>query len=201
MAQQNPALVVLARIGSPHGVRGALSVNQAGEHLRDFTGKKILICPTQNVVNGILSTYTVKAEMQLNRVDPAKGIPMRIELDGLTDRDVAKGLTNCLIATPLAELRAQVQAERVGQSPNLHDLWYFEIVGLEVIEADSRKPVGKITQIEDLGLNTVLTVETPASGEKGAMTLEIPLEHPNWQKVDLANHAVSISDWQIFLHE
>ena len=199
MAQQNHPLVVLARIGSPHGVRGALSVNQAGEHLRDFTGKKILICPSQNVVNGILSNYTVKAEMLLNRVDPAKGIPARIELAGLTDRDVAKGLTNCLIATPLAELRAQVHAERAGESPNLHDLWYFEIVGLEVIEAESRKPVGKISQVEDLGLNTVVTVETPPSGEKGAITFEIPLEHPNWQKVDLASHTISISDWQIFL--
>lgn len=196
-----PPLVVLARIGSPHGVRGALSVNQAGEHLRDFAGKKILICPSQNVVNGILSNYTIKAEMQLNRVDPAKGVPTRIELEGLSDRDVAKGLTNCLIATPLAELRAQVHAERSGQSPSLHELWYFEIVGLEVVEAESRKPVGKITQIEDLGLNTVVTVETPASGEKGALTFEIPLEHPNWQKADLANHTVSISDWQIFLHE
>ncbi len=195
----NPPLVVLARIGSPHGVRGALSVNQAGEHLREFTAQKVLICPSQNVVNGILSHYTVKAEMLLNRVDPAKGIPARIELAGLTDRDIAKGLTNCLIATPLAELRARVQAERAGKSPRLHDLWYFEIVGLEVIEAGSRKPIGKITEIEDLGLNTVLTVETPASGEKGAVKFEIPLEHPNWQEVDLANHAVSISEWQIFL--
>jgi ribosomal 30S subunit maturation factor RimM len=199
MAQQNPPLVVLARIGSPHGVRGALSVNQAGEHLRDFAGKKILICPTQNVVNGILSNYTIKAEMQLNRVDPAKGTPMRIELEGLSDRDVAKGFTNCLIATPLAELRTRVHAERAGQSPSMHDLWYFEIVGLEVIEADSRKPIGKITQVEDLGLNTVVTVETPPSGEKGALTFEIPLEHPNWQKVDLDSHSVSLSDWQIFL--
>lgn len=197
---QKPPLVVLARIGSPHGVRGALSVNQAGEHLRDFTGKKILICPTQNVVNGILSDYTVKAEMQLNRVEPAKGIPTRIEFDGLTDRDVAKGFTNCLIATPLAELRAQVHAERAGQSPSLHDLWYFEIVGLEVVEADSLKPIGKITHVEDLGLNTVVTVETPPTGEKGAVTFDIPLEHPNWQKADLDRHTVSVSDWQIFLH-
>jgi ribosomal 30S subunit maturation factor RimM len=194
-------LVVLARIGSPHGVRGALSVNQAGEHLRDFTGKKVLICPSQNVVNGILSEYTIKAEMELNRVDPAKGTPMRIELAGLTDRDVAKGLTNCLIATPLSELRAQVQAERAGQAPNLHDLWYFEIMDLMVVEADSLKPVGKIIQVEDLGLNTVVTVETPPSSEKGAIIFEIPLEHPNWQKVDLANHTVSVSDWQIFLHD
>ncbi len=192
-------LVILARIGSPHGVRGALSVNQAGEHLRDFSGKKILICPAQNVVNGILHEYTVKAEMQINRVDPVKGTPLRLELDGLTDRDVAKGFTNCLIATPLAELRAQVQARRSGQSPNLHDLWYFEIVGLEVIEAEGRKPVGKITQVEDLGLNTVITVERPPAGDKGSTALEIPLDHPNWQSVDLANHTVSISDWQIFI--
>lgn len=182
-------------------MRGALSVNQAGEHLRDFTGKKVLICPSQNVVNGILSDYTIKAEMQLNRVDPAKGTPLRIELAGLSDRDIAKALTNCLIATPLAELRAQVHAERSGQSQNLHDLWYFEIIGLEVVEADSLKPVGKITQVEDLGLNTVVTVETPPSGEKGALSFEIPLEHPNWQKADLERHTVSISDWQIFLHE
>ena len=192
-------LVVLARIGSPHGVRGALSVNQAGGHLRDFTGGKVLICHAQSAVNGVLSQYTVAAEMQLNRVEPAKGMPSRIEFADLADRDAAKAFTNCLIATPLAELRAHVHAERAGESPDMHDLWYFEIVGLEVIEAESRKPVGKITNIEDLGLNTVVTVETPPSGEKGALTFEIPLEHPNWKKVDLASHSVSISDWQIFL--
>lgn len=191
-------LVVLARIGSPHGVRGALSVNQAGEHLRHFLGKKIVVCTHPAAAQGIVTDYSTKAELILERVEPAKGEPARIQLAGITDRDRAASLTNFFLAAALTDLRAFAAEERGDRAVEFADLWYFEILGLEVIDAEAGVAIGKITSIEDMGLNTVVSVETNAGVQHGAFTFDIPLNYDHWQTVDLAKNQVQLGNWQIF---
>ena len=198
MSAKEP-VVALARLGSPNGVRGALNVNQAGHHLRGFVGKKITVCKVTGGEAGILTNYTIKGDFTLLRAEPAKGDVTRVQFSEINDRDAAAALTNHVIAAPLAALRAAATAERKNEVISLTDLWYFELLGLSVLDAESGKEIGRIAAVEDLGLNTTVTIEPAAAGSLIVSPLEIPLEYPHWQKPDLSERRIALAEWRAFL--
>ncbi len=198
MSEAKEPLVALARLGRPHGVRGALSVGQAGAHLRHWAGKKVCVCKPLGEAGGTLTDYATKGDFTLSRTEPAKGEITRVQFSEIQDRDAAAALTNFYLAAPLAELRALVIKERGGKVPAMTDLWYFELLGLVVTDADTQKNIGHIAAVEDLGLNTTVVIE-PAAGEAMlAAPLEIPLEYPHWQQLDLPGNRVTLAEWRIF---
>lgn len=185
MSEMKEPLVTLARLGAPHGVRGGLSVNQVGEHLQRFTGKKIAVVDAQGKHKG---------DFTLSRVDGT-----RVQFAELNDRDAAAKLTNYSIAAPLSSLQEMAKAERKNAAQTIAELWYFELVGLTVFDADTQKELGRISVVEDLGLNTVVSIE-PATGESLiAAPLEIPLDYPHWQKPDLETRSVRLAEWRVFI--
>lgn len=191
-------LVFLARIGSPHGVRGALNVNLAGQHLRDFHGKNVSICEPKNLVNGLLTDYGNARSIELARVEPAHGDVQRVQFTGINDRDAAAALTNQMIGAPLDAVRALAAAGRAEGEVPLSELWYFEMVGLSATDAVSGQVIGEITHVEDHGRNTVLTLSL-ANAVGGQHSVDIPLDYPGWQKADVSQRKVMLTDWQIFL--
>lgn len=189
-------MVVLARIGRPHGVRGGLNVDQAGENLRRFVNQKVAVC--EITPGSVIGDFKTKTTLTLNRVEPASGMPARIAFSEIADRDQAAALTHSAICAPLGELRALATAGRKVSEAPLADLWYFELIDLDVVDADSQTVIGKISHVDDMGLNTVLTV-TPAAGQVLlAAPLDIPLSYPHWGEVDLAARRVSLSEWRVF---
>lgn len=184
MSEMKEPLVTLARLGAPHGVRGALSVSQVGEHLQRFTGKKIAVVDAQGKHKG---------DFTLSRVDGA-----RVQFAELNDRDAAAKLTNYSIAAPLTLMREMAQADRTQAPVTISELWYFELTGLNVFDADTQQALGRISQVEDLGLNTVVSIEPVTGASLIAAPLEIPLNYPHWQKPDLETRSVCLAEWRVF---
>jgi ribosomal 30S subunit maturation factor RimM len=198
MSSNTEPLVSLARIGAPHGVRGALAVHQAGAHLRQFAGKRIRVCKVMGDADGILTDYIHNGDFTLSRIEPVQGQPVRVAFAEISDRDAAAAFTHSIIAVPLTELRTLAAAERKALTPAIGDLWYFELIGLAVVDSATGTELGKIAAVEDLGLNTVVTVAPAAGQTLLAAALAIPLDYPHWQNVDLTGNRVLLSEWQIF---
>lgn len=120
-----------------------------------------------------------------------------VQFEGFSDRDKAAGLTNQFILVSLSELKEIVQRERHGAALRITDLWYFELVGMQVIDAESQKALGTISHVEDAGLNTIVSIE-PESVSELKSTLDIPLDYPHWHAPDLAANQIGLSEWRIF---
>lgn len=191
-------LVLLARIGRPHGVRGALHIDLAGEHLRHIINQKLAILSLPTHPTPVITDYAVKTNLTLAKVEPATGEPRYVQFQEIADRDAAAALTNYAIAAPLSAMRILAANEHRSATPALSQLWYFEIVGLTVLNATDGKKLGSITAIEDLGRNTVITIQ-PEKGNTLTHPLEIPLNYPHWQGVDLARGTVRLSEWEHFV--
>lgn len=183
-------LVILARLGAPHGVRGALHINQAGEHLRRLVGTTVKVVNPTGETNGVLTQYFHKGDFTLKRCDTRS-----VEFTEVTTREAAAALTQSYIAHSLEAMRALVQLERREMHPRLTDLWYFEMIDLTVLDSQSGKAIGRITFVEELGLNTLVSVALAAAADR---VIEIPLDYPHWQNVELAQRQVALSAWQDF---
>lgn len=188
--------VVLARIGRPHGVRGWLNVDLVGNHLREFVG--CLVNLAAGEFTPILHNPTVKKTLRLTGAKPEHGTVKHIAFEGVTDRDAAVQLTNLLLALPLGALQDKARAQRVSNVAPLPELWYFEMYGLRVRDAENHELVGYIVAIEDLGRNTIISVALHRPTGK-ATTLAIPLEYPHWGKADLDRGEIPLAEWRQFV--
>lgn len=185
MSQIKEPFVTLARLGAPHGVKGGLSVNQVGEHLQHFAGKKVIVVDTQG---------RHKGDFTLSRIDSS-----RVQFSELHDRETAASLTNHFIAAPLTLMREMAKAERTQAPVSISELWYFELKGLTVFDAETQQELGRISHVEDLGLNTVVSVEPAPRESLISAPLEIPLNYPHWQKPDLDTRSVRLAEWRVFV--
>lgn len=167
-------------------MRGSLHVAASGSHLRSFTGQEVVLTADPGTIQN-------QKRLRLTRVEPAQGEAKHCQFEGIFDRDAAAALTNWYCLVPRQSLQQLVAAERKEKDVHLQDLWYFEILGLSVLDADSRAGIGQITNVEEHGLNTVITVE------QDSRSLEIPLDFPGWQKPDLAQQSVALADWKAFI--
>jgi len=162
---------VLARIGRPHGVRGALKLNQIGLHLATFVAQKVFVgdkALTLRNLNGEIATF-----------------------EEIKDRDAAATLTNLEIAVPQQELTRIIASERLQKPTLLTDLYYLEMIGLRVSDAHSNQPIGRIITVEDLDENTLVTV-----ADENGIEFLVPVDYPHWQKLDLAAGEIALAEWQ-----
>jgi ribosomal 30S subunit maturation factor RimM len=192
----NP-LVVLGRIGRPHGVLGQLHVDRAGENLRAFTGKNVQLCPAAGY-SMLVDARSATRTILLKSCDPAKGEVSRVTFEGLADRDQAATLTNQLIAVPRSELAELAAAGRKGEPQHLSDLWYFEMIGLTVRDGETATVFARITAVEELGQNTLVTLEPLPEQNLLSRRFELPLEYPHWKNVDVSRNEVTLAEWKPF---
>lgn len=190
-------LIVLGRVGRPHGVTGLLHIDRPGDNLREFTGKEVHLCKAHGN-SAILDETSVVKSIVLTRCEPAKGEVTRIQFANLRDRDEAANLTNLLVAVPQSDLSAIAAAKRKSPPQGLHDLWFFEIMGLTVVDAESQIPFARITHIEDLGHNTLIALEPLPNQSLLQRRLDIPLEYPHWENADLNARSIKLSEWKAF---
>lgn len=146
----------------------------------------------------IIAAESASKSIRLKRCDPAKGEVARVTFEGLADRDQAATLTNLLIAVPRSELSELAAAARKGEPEHLSDLWFFEMIGLAVRDAESTTPFARITAVEELGQNTLVTLEPLPGQTLLTRRLELPLEYPHWQNVDVSRNEVTLSEWKAF---
>lgn len=158
-------LVILGRLGSPHGVRGWLKVNS-------FTN------PTTNILE--YPTWHIEHAGQwcLMSIVAARpqGNTLVVQLDGLTDRDQAALYTNDLIAVKRDELPATEDNE----------YYWNDLIGLTVTTTDD-KTLGKIIELRETGANDVIVIE----GERRHL---IPFLKHVVLSVDLQNKQMRV-DW------
>ncbi len=176
---------------------GQLHVDRAGENLRAFVGKQVLLCSANS--NAVLvAPETTTKTILLKRCDPAKGEVNRVTFEGLADRDQAATLTNMLIVAPRSELSQLVATARQAPPQHLADLWYFEIIGLSVRDADSNELFARITAVEELGQNTLVSLEPLPGQNLLTRRIELPLEYPQWQNMDFSRNEVTLAEWKPF---
>ncbi len=190
--------VVLARVGRPHGVRGMLHVDLAGNHLRDFVGQNVALCRADKIEQLITAPKILKS-LVLDRAEPAQGDVDRIAFAGIADRDTAAELTNLLVVQPIALMRQKARAQHGSQHVPMANLWYFEMYGLSVVDSQSKIPIGIISQIEDLGKNTLITVTLNEAHSAQQREIILPLEYPHWGEADLDRQEITLAEWQHFI--
>lgn len=190
--------VVLARVGRPHGVRGMLHVDLAGNHLRDFVGQNVALCRADKIEQLITAPKILKS-LVLDRAEPAQGDVDRIAFAGIADRDTAAELTNLLVVQPIALMRQKARAQHGSQHVPMANLWYFEMYGLSVVDSLSKIPIGIISQIEDLGKNTLITVTLNEAHSAQQREIILPLEYPHWGEADLDRQEITLAEWQHFI--
>lgn len=188
--------VVLGRVGRPHGVRGWLNVDLVGDHLREFVGSPVGLASGQLVP--ILHDPAIKNTLPLKGAQPEHGTVKHIAFEGVGDRETAAQFTNLLLVLPLTLMRTRARAQRTSSVVPLHELWYFEIYGLLVRDAENLEPIGHIAAVEDLGRNTVIAIAMHHSSAQVA-PLEVPLDYPHWGKADLDRREILLAEWRLFL--
>jgi ribosomal 30S subunit maturation factor RimM len=194
-ADSENAYVLLGRLGRPHGVRGMLHVDLAGNHLRDFIGQNVTLCSAEKI-DPLIITPGILRTLTLEKAEPARGDVGRVAFAGVADRDSAARLTNLLIVQPLALMRQKARTQHGSQHVQISNLWYFEMLGLKVIDAEDNAFVGMITAIEDMGRNTLVCVAL--SADSAERHLEIPLEYPYWGRADLDRQEIQLAEWRHF---
>ncbi len=192
--------VLLARLGRPHGVRGMLNVDLAGNHLRDFVGQTVEICNAKQI-SPVISAPKILKSLTLSKAEPAQGEVKRVAFAELEMRESAAELTSRLIVKPLALMRQMARAEHGARHVPMAQLWYFEIYGLTVLDARNKRPLGAISEIEDLGSNTLVTVTLNEENSAQQREIILPLEYPHWGKADLDRQEITLAEWQYFLED
>lgn len=189
--------VVLGRIGRPHGVRGMLRVDLAGNHLRDFVGQSVELCSAGKIEQLIIAPKIFRT-LILERAEPTEGYVQCIAFSGITDRESAAQLTNLLIVQPLALMRRMAREQHASQHVPFASLWYFEMFGLQVIDSESNRAIGVISQIEEWGSNALVTITLNEARSAQQRKITLPLEYPYWGEADLDRQEITLAEWQHF---
>ncbi|GAB4421945.1 MAG: hypothetical protein OHK0011_00100 [Turneriella sp.] len=191
------SFVLLGRIGRPHGVRGMLHVDLAGNHLRDFVGQKVALCKADKVEQLVTAPNILKT-LILEKAEPVHGDVDRIAFVGFADRETAAELTNLLVVQPISLMRQKARSQHGRQHVPLANLWYFEMFGLSVVDSRDKRQIGQISKIEDLGKNTVVTITLNKQHSHGVEEITLPLEYPHWGEADLDRNEIQLAEWQHF---
>jgi 16S rRNA processing protein RimM len=135
----NNDLVLIARIGKPHGIRGEVSIQSFSHDDRRFRklARVMLRMPSGEIVERTISSV---------RLLPT-GILLTFE--GVEDRDAAESLRNAEILIPESE-RPKLPKGRA---------YYDEIIGMDVLDDDTNAIIGKVTNVLDMPAGDVFVLD------------------------------------------
>ena len=131
-------MIEVGRVARPHGVVGEIKVAVPGDFLDVIKGiDTVFLGPTQRPVKVLASREHQHAWLLM--------------LDGVNDRDQAEAL------------RGQVVSINDVDLPELEDgqFYEFELLGLNVFEADSGERLGELVEVLATGSADVYVIQRP----------------------------------------
>ena len=135
----NTDLVLIARIGKPHGIRGEVSIQSFSHDDRRFKklGRVILRMPSGEIVERAISSVRL--------------LPTGILLTfvGIEDRDAAETLRNAEILIPERE-RPKLPKGRA---------YYDKIIGMTVLDDETNAVIGKVINVLDMPAGDVFVLD------------------------------------------
>lgn len=159
-------IVVIARVGAPHGVRGWVALEALTAQAKNIFDYQ----PWQALIKGQWQPIQViEHKVRQSRV--------WVRFEGCTDRNVASQYRHVLIGVPRSRLPKLPRDE----------CYWSDLIGLPVINTVGIE-LGKIDHLMETGTNDVLVI-------KGEKTHHLPwIKGQVIQKVDLAAGVVYV-DW------
>lgn len=161
-------LVIVGRIGAPHGVDGAVRVHSSTQ-------------PPENIEHyrpWLLGDGERFREVSVERLEAYRGGYLA-RLGGIGDREQAQALKGALIAVP----RSALPPLEPGR-----EYYWRDLIGLAVRQVDGT-PLGRVTNLLETGAHDVLIVDD-GSGER-----LIPFAEAFVVAVDLPEGCIVV-DWQ-----
>jgi 16S rRNA processing protein RimM len=156
-------LVLIGRIGAPHGIRGEMRV-------KSFTDDPLALGAYGPLQAADGRQFTVKSARPANKM-------LVVRFAEVADRNAAEALTGVELFVPRSVLPAISD----------DDEYYFaDLIGLAVVDTDDR-PVGTVAAIPDFGAGTLLEI-APQSGD----TLFVPFTKAAVPVVDIAGGRIVI---------
>jgi 16S rRNA processing protein RimM len=158
-------LVLIGRLGRPHGVNGELALDSVSLDARELTGIRRFVW--RNAA-GETRPLTLRHARQANT-------RVLVTFDGVTDRVQAAALT-------LGELLA----DSAGlPDPGPRAAYTFELIGLTVATEDGRV-LGSLADVLHTGAHPIYVV-------RGARELMIPATPETLKRVDLAGRRITVA--------
>lgn len=156
-------LVLVAKFGAPHGVRGEVRV-------KSYTQDPTAILDYSPLQSRDGRLYTVTS------VRPA-GEVLVARIAELTDRTAAEAVTNMQLFVP---------RERIPPADDEDEFLHADLIGLKV-ETLTGEPVGTVTAVYDFGAGDVIDV-----ARKGQRAVMIPFTKAVVPTVDIAGGRIVI---------
>jgi len=161
--------ILMAQVGSAHGIRGDVRVKAFGENplaLADFG--------TLVSENG--QTYRITS------LRPAKGQMLVARFKGIGDRTAAEALNG----TKLYIDREQLP------DPDEDEFYLTDLIGCTAID-ESGEPVGSVIAVPNFGAGDLLDLELPDGS-----TLLVPFSEDYVPEVDIAQRIVTVASLEKF---
>ena len=153
-------LVTIGKIVGCHGIGGELRLLPLTDYPERFRSMKTLDLYRKN--GKFQGTFTVEAI----RDHRGKGL-LLVRLAGVTDPEDAEALRDCLVRIP--------SDERVKLPQGAY--WIDDLLGLEVVEEETGRILGIVSDVIETGSNDVYLVRTPDGAEKALPAVrEVVLE-------------------------
>jgi 16S rRNA processing protein RimM len=161
------ALVVVARVGAPHGVRGWVKVDCFGGAPSE---------PLMSAKHWFIGEPHAWQQAEVTEI-ATHGQRIAVRLDGMTDRDAASRLRH-----------KQVALERSALPPTASGEYYWhDLQGLQVTNLQNQA-LGEVVDLIETGANQVLVV-------RGDREVLIPFLDGVIARVDVAARQIVV-DWQ-----
>lgn len=128
------------RVLGPHGVRGAIKVEPWCDSPKVLQGQKRVFLAEKD------GSYTERKVLTAS----VSGATVLMTLDGLADRDVATAMKN----TVLYLHRNDIPVKR-------GEMLLADMIGLDVIDAESGRVYGRIKEVTDVPRGLLYTIDTP----------------------------------------
>lgn len=142
MAGSDP-FITLARIGAPHGVRGAVRVKLFGEDAESL------------VAYGPLQRADGRGSLTLESLRPGKTPDMLVAtFDGITDRDQVAALNGVELGLSRSALPEPDEDD---------DFYHADLIGMEARLADGSR-FGAVLQVANYGADDLLDVKPDRGG-------------------------------------
>ena len=161
------AVVVVGRFGSPHGVKGWLSVSSYTQPLDNILGYRPWLVEQRGQWREVQLLGTRR-----------NGRRFLVEIDGVADRDAAQLLVGCQIGVPETALPAVAEDE----------YYWKDLIGLDVVNEQGLR-LGRVQELFETPANDVIVVRD------GGSEVLIPFVASVVKCVDIASGRLLV-DWQ-----
>ncbi|MEV0152174.1 ribosome maturation factor RimM [Micromonospora sp. NPDC050686] len=169
-------LLVVGRIGKPHGIRGEVTVEVRTDEPEARFAPGMVLRTTPGAVAPEPGAWRVPAELTVETARWHQG-RLLVVFEGVLGRDVAEALRNTLLGVDSADVAAPEDPEE------FHD---HQLVGLSVVTRDGER-LGEVARIDHAPASDLLVLRRPEG-----RTALIPFVKAIVPEVDLAGGRVVV---------